>query len=107
MVSLGMQKTKLSLIVILELFFMTTIGVIAGISVSLPIMIYYFYNPIRMTGKSLEAMKDFNFEPIFPMSLEPQLFLTQAIAISIISLIAMSYPTIKIMRLNVINGLRS
>jgi ABC-type lipoprotein release transport system permease subunit len=107
MISLGMQKTKLSLVVILELFFMTAIGVIAGISVSLPIMIYYFYNPIRMTGESLEAMKDFNFEPIFPMSLEPQLFMTQAIAISIISLIAMSYPTIKIMRLNVINGLRS
>ena len=107
MVSLGMQKTKLSFIVILELFFMTGIGVISGIIVSLPIMFYYYYNPIHMTGESLEAMKDFNFEPILPMSLEPQLFMTQAIAISLISIFAMSYPTIKILTLDVINGLRS
>ena len=107
MVSLGMQKTKLALVVILELFFMTFIGVLSGISISLPIMFYYFYNPIVFTGQSVEAMKDFNFEPILPMSLESGIFITQAVAISVISLIAMSYPTIKILRLNVINGLRS
>jgi hypothetical protein len=60
-----------------------------------------------MTGESLEVMKDFNFEPILPMSLEPQLFVIQAIAISLISIFAMSYPTIKILTLDVINGLRS
>ncbi|MCK5782654.1 MAG: ABC transporter permease [Flavobacteriales bacterium] len=107
MVSLGMQKTKLAMVVLLELFFMTLLGVVAGIAISLPIMIYYYYNPIVFTGESVEAMKEFNFEPIMPMSLDPQIFLTQAIAISIISLIAMSYPTIKIMTMNVINGLRS
>jgi len=107
MISVGMQKTKLSIVVILELFFITFIGVVSGIVISLPLMIYYFYNPIKFTGDSVEAMKDFNFEPILPMSLEPQLFITQAIAISAISLIAMSYPTIKIMTMNVITGLRS
>ena len=107
MISVGMQKTKLTMVVVLELFFMTFIGVISGIVISLPLMIYYYYNPIQFTGDSVEAMKDFNFEPILPMSMEPQLFLTQAIAISIISLIAMSYPTIKIMTMDVITGLRS
>lgn len=107
MISLGMQKTKLSLVVIIELFLMTSIGVISGITISLPIMFYFLYNPIRFEGESLEAMKEFNFEPIMPMSMESQLFVTQAIAIAIISLIAMSYPTIKIMTLNVINGLRA
>ena len=107
MVSLGMQKTRLSLVIVLELFFMTLIGVISGITISLPLMFYFFFNPIRFEGESLEAMKDFNFEPILPMSMEPQLFITQAIAISAISLFAMSYPTIKIMTLNVIDGLRA
>lgn len=107
MVSVGMQKKKLALIVIIELIFLTTLAVIAGIVISLPVMIYFVYNPIRFTGEALDAMKDFNFEPIMPMSMEPEIFMLQAISISLISLIAMSYPTIKIMTLDVVNGLRS
>ncbi|NOQ91963.1 MAG: FtsX-like permease family protein, partial [Flavobacteriaceae bacterium] len=107
MISVGMQKSKLALVVIIELFFLTTLAVIAGIIISLPVMIYFVYNPIRFSGEALEAMKDFNFEPVMPISMEPEIFIMQAISISIISLIAMSYPTIKIMTLDVVNGLRS
>jgi len=107
MISVGMQKSKLALVVIIELFFLTTLAVIAGIIISLPVMIYFVYNPIRFSGEALDAMKDFNFEPVMPISMEPEIFIVQAISISIISLIAMSYPTIKIMTLDVVNGLRS
>ena len=107
MVSVGMQKKKLAFIVVIELLFLTVLAVIAGIIISLPVMIYFVYNPIRFTGEALDAMKDFNFEPIMPMSMEPEIFMFQAISIAVISLIAMSYPTIKIMTLNVVNGLRS
>ncbi|MEN8137411.1 MAG: FtsX-like permease family protein [Bacteroidota bacterium] len=107
MISIGMQKSKLALVVIIELLFITAIAVVSGIVISLPLMIYYYYNPIQLTGESLEAMKDFNFEPVAPMSMDPQIFVNQAIVIAIISMIAMLYPTIKIMTLNVINGLRS
>jgi len=107
MISIGMQKRKLALVVVIELFFLTILAVIAGILISLPVMIYYVYNPIEFTGEALDAMKDFNFEPVMPISMDPQIFLYQAISISIISLIAMSYPAIKIMKLDVVNGLRS
>ncbi len=107
MISVGMQKGKLALIIIVELFFLTTIAALAGIIISLPVMFYYYYNPIEFSGETLDAMKDFNFEPVMPMSLEPQIFIIQAIAIALISMIAMSYPTIKIMTLNVVKGLRS
>ncbi len=107
MVSIGMQKRKLALVVVIELFFLTILAVIAGSLISLPVMIYYVYNPIKFTGEALDAMKDFNFEPVMPISMDPQIFLFQAISISIISLIAMSYPAIKIMKLDVVNGLRS
>lgn len=107
MISIGMQKRKLAIVVIVELFFLTLLAVIAGIAISLPVMIYFVYNPIRFTGEALDAMKDFNFEPVMPISMEPQIFVLQAISISIISLIAMSYPTIKIMTLDIVKGLRS
>ncbi len=107
MVSVGMQKGKLALIIIIELFILTTIAAIAGILISLPVMFYYYYNPIQLSGEAVDAMKDFNFEPVAPMSMDPQLFIIQVIAIGLISMIAMSYPTIKIMTLNVVKGLRA
>jgi len=107
MVSVGMQKRKLALVIIVELIFLTTIAVMAGILISLPVMFYYYYNPIEFTGDAVAAMKDFNFEPVIPMSLDVQIFIFQGIAISILMIIAMSYPTIKIMTLNIVKGLRS
>ncbi len=107
MVSVGMQKRKLALVIIVELIFLTTIAVIAGILISLPVMFYYYYNPIEFTGDAVAAMKDFNFEPVMPMSLDIQIFIFQGIAISILMIIAMSYPTIKILTLNIVKGLRS
>lgn len=107
MISIGMQKKKLILVVILELIFLTILGVIAGIIISLPLMIYFFYNPIKFTGEVVEAMKDFNFEPIMPMSMDVQIFIYQAIVIMIISLIAMYYPILKILKLNIVKGLKS
>ena len=107
MVSVGMQKSKLALVVIVELFFLTALAVLAGILISLPVMYYFYYNPIEFSGDAVEVMQDFNFEPIMPMSIEWNIFVFQGIAVSILSLIAMSYPTIKILKLNVVEGLRS
>ncbi|MEN8125168.1 MAG: FtsX-like permease family protein [Bacteroidota bacterium] len=107
MISIGMQKRKLILVVIFELFFLTILGVISGIIISLPLMIYFFYHPIRFTGDVVEAMKDFNFEPIMPMSLDYQIFIYQAIIIIIISLFSMYYPILKILKLNIVKGLKS
>ena len=107
MISVGMQKRKLATVVVVELFFLTALAVIAGIIISLPVMYYFLYNPIEFSGDAVEVMQDFNFEPIMPMSIELNIFLFQGIAISILSLIAMSYPTIKIMKLDVVKGLRS
>lgn len=106
MISVGMQRTQLALVVVLELIIMTSLAVIAGIFISLPVMFYFYHNPIRLSGDTLELMQDFNFEPIMPMSLEGNIFVFQAIAITIMSLIAMSYPVIKIMKLEVVQALR-
>lgn len=107
MVSIGMQKSKLAKVVITELFFLTFMAVLAGIIISLPVMFYFYYNPIQFSGDAVEVMQDFNFEPVMPMGIEGGIFVFQGIAISILSLIAMSYPTIKILKLDVVKGLRS
>jgi len=107
MVAVGMQKVQLAKVVIVELFLLTAMAVGAGVLMSLPVMFYFFHNPIRFSGDAVEVMQDFNFEPILPMSMEGSIFVFQGIAISILSLIAMSYPTIKILKLKVVEGLRT
>lgn len=107
MVAIGMQKAQLAKVVIVELFMLTAMAVAAGIMISLPVMFYFYYNPIEFSGDVVDVMQDFNFEPVMPMSMEGNIFVFQGIAISILSLIAMSYPTIKILNLEVVNGLRT
>jgi ABC-type antimicrobial peptide transport system permease subunit len=107
MVAIGMQKVQLAKVVIVELFMLTAMAVAAGIMISLPVMFYFYYNPIEFSGDVVDVMQDFNFEPVMPMSMEGNIFVFQGIAISILSLIAMSYPTIKILNLEVVNGLRT
>ena len=107
MIAVGMQRTKLAGVVVLELFLLTGLAVLAGIAISLPVMFYFYYNPIEFSGDFVEVMQDFNFEPVFPMSMDSSIFVIQGIAISVLSLIAMSYPTIKILKLKVADGLRS
>lgn len=107
MVAVGMQKVQLAKVVIIELLILTLMAVVAGVMMSLPVMFYFYYNPIRFSGDAVEVMQDFNFEPILPMSMEGNIFVFQGIAIGILSLIAMSYPTIKILKLKVVEGLRT
>jgi ABC-type antimicrobial peptide transport system permease subunit len=106
MVSIGMQKWKLIWVVALELIILSFIGVLAGILISLPVMLYFYYNPIKFSGDVVEIMKDFNFEPVLPVSMDPHIFITQGIVIFLISLFALYYPIIKISKLNIVKGLK-
>ncbi|MGV6846420.1 MAG: ABC transporter permease [Lutibacter sp.] len=107
MVAIGMQRGKLILIVIWELILITFLAVLSGVLLSLPVLLYFFYNPVKFTGEAVQAMKNFNFEPIMPVIINMQLFVNQAIAIVFISVLAMFYPVLKIKMLKVVEGLKS
>jgi len=107
MIAIGMQKAKLIWVVIWELVLIIFIAVFAGILLSLPVLIYFYYNPIQFTGEAVQAMKNFNFEPVMPVAINIQLFVNQAIAIILISMLAMMYPMLKIKILKVVQGLKS
>jgi ABC-type lipoprotein release transport system permease subunit len=107
MIAIGMQKVKLILVVISELILITFLGVLAGFILSLPVLLYFYYNPIQFTGEAVQAMKNFNFEPVMPVAINMQLFVNQALAIIFISMLAMLYPMLKIKMLKVVKGLKS
>jgi ABC-type antimicrobial peptide transport system permease subunit len=107
MLAIGMQKFKLISIVVLETIFMGMIGVIAGIVASIPLLFYFLYNPIPLTGQAEEMLLQMGFEPAMYFSMTPSVFCDQALTIFIFALIIGIYPALNIHKLSIIHALRS
>lgn len=106
MVALGMQKYKLGIVVFIELIILTLIGLIAGTILSLPIIRYFAVNPIELTGDMAEMMENFGVEPILPFAWQVDYFLAQSFSVSIVILLAIFYPLMKIFGIDTMKALR-
>ncbi len=101
LLSLGMKRAQLAVVCFTESVLLSIAGVIAGMMAAIPVVLYFFYNPIRLSGDMAEAMLDYGFEPIMPFSLDPAVFWSQAQIVLIISLFIGIYPVYKVFRLNI------
>jgi ABC-type lipoprotein release transport system permease subunit len=106
-IAIGMQKYKLSYVLILETVLLGIVGVIAGIAVSIPITWYFTFHPIPFTGQAAETMLQMGFEPIMSFSMTPSVFYNQALTILIFTMIIGLYPVFNIYRLKISNALHS
>ena len=106
MMSVGMKRIIMQFIIFIEMAMMTSIGVLMGAGISLPILIYYYNNPIFFTGDSAKAIENFGIEAAYFFSLQPELFYNQAWAIFIMALILSSYPLIVIQKLKPVKAMR-
>lgn len=102
LISLGMKRSKLALISLFETFFMSFLGALSGTVLALPIVLYYHFNPIKLSGNLAKTITDYGFEPVMPFALQSDIFLTQAYIIFFISLIIGLYPIYKVFKINVI-----
>ena len=109
LLSIGMSKIKLYLIILLETIMLSSIGVIIGILTTRPISHYFNKNPIHMDdfGEGLaDALGEFGFDPIIPFSINWDIPISHAIFIFCISLLISIYPAIKILSLNPIKAMK-
>lgn len=107
MIAIGMQKTKLSVIVVYEMILLGIIGIITGVIGALPIILYYYKNPIRLSGEAAKTMENFGIEPLMPAAWQIDYFLNQGFIVFIIMLIAIVYPIISISKIKVTKALRA
>jgi putative ABC transport system permease protein len=107
MVSLGMQKIKLAMMVFLESLYIGLTGIIAGAVASAPIIMYFFYHPIRLGGAMARSTESYGYEAL--LSFEPPgiYFVNNGLLVLLIIMVAMIFPLRKISKLNVINALRN
>lgn len=106
LVAIGMKKIKLSTLILLESLFTVLMGCLSGILVSLPIVYYLKWHPIRFTGDFAKTYQEFGFEPIFPASTDSSIFIDQGLIVMILGLVLSLYPVLKVFRLNPIESLK-
>jgi len=107
MVAIGMQKYKLSRIVALEIIFMGILGSAGAMLASTPIIIYFYFNPVQLTGDFAKSVIDMGFDPVMPFAWFDTYFVNQALIVLVIVIIAVIFPTISIRKLQVTKALRA
>ncbi|HEX5168082.1 MAG TPA: FtsX-like permease family protein [Cyclobacteriaceae bacterium] len=105
-VALGMRRLRLQALVFLEILLMTIIGVISGVLLSLPLLIYFYYHPIRYGEEAAKAIESFGVEAVYLFSLDVTIFTNQAYAIFFMALLLSAYPLWVIQKMKVVESMR-
>ena len=106
MVAVGMHRYKLAIIIFIETVIISIIGIIAGIVASFPLILYFYYHPIPLTGEAADAMLEYNMEPVMPFLMEPGYFVNQSLVVIIITMLTLIYPITVISRFRIINAIK-
>jgi putative ABC transport system permease protein len=106
LVAIGMKKIKLMQLMVVESVVTVLTGCGLGLVVSLPIVYWLKENPIRFTGEMGDVYEEFGFEPIFPASLDGDIFLAQGLLVLALGLLLSLYPIVRIAQLDPVESMK-
>ncbi|MGL1888597.1 MAG: FtsX-like permease family protein [Reichenbachiella sp.] len=106
MMAIGMQKTKLIVNIMVESAYIASLGSIIGLVLSFPLVFYFAYNPIEITGERAEIYYSMNMEPIMPISTNPDYMISQFIVVLVLSMFASILPLYNIFKFDIVAILR-
>ena len=107
LLSIGMSRSRLSLITFLESLLLGLIGVLMGVIISYFLMYYIYLNPIEVSGEMAETYEKFGIDPILRTSLDIDIFLRQAVIVMGITSFLALYPIYNIFKLNPVKAMRN
>ncbi len=107
MVAVGMQKRRLTGILALEMFFVSLIGIISGILLSIPVLYYGHIKPMVLTGDMAETIINYGMEPIMPTAWEASYFFGQTGMVIMLVFVAVFFPILGVSKLKVNKALRA
>jgi len=104
MISVGLQRSRLAIILVMESVVLAILGVIIGILISYPFVFYLYLHPIPLEDELAEMMATYNMEPVIPFSMDFSIFYNQALVIFILALLIALYPLVTAFRLKLIKA---
>jgi len=107
LVAIGMQKKKLASIITWEMLYIGMLGILLGAIIGAPAITYGHFNPMVFKGEMALMFEEYGMEP--KMVFEPVnfYFLSQALIVAIMVIVAILYPVRKIFKMEVVNALRA
>ncbi|TKB50634.1 FtsX-like permease family protein [Ferrimonas sediminicola] len=106
MMATGMTRGRLMLLVMTESLLLAILGLILGLALALPLILWFSHHPIRLSGEAAQMMLELGWEPAMPMQLSATLMVQQAAVVLLLLLICLPYPLWRIGRLNLVNALK-
>jgi ABC-type lipoprotein release transport system permease subunit len=107
LIAIGMQKTKLAGVMVYELLYIGLLGILGGLSVAVPAIIYGFYHPIHFSASMAKVWEEYGFEPVMEFQWIDKYFISQSVVVAVIVLVAAIYPLIKIRKMKAVNALKA
>jgi len=107
MIALGLRPGAVFRLVYWESMFMASVGLVLGLAVSLPVVLYLVGHPIPLGGEELSGVSElFGMEPVAVFRLKPSNPIASAIAILFVGALAALYPARKASRARAVDALR-
>lgn len=107
LVAIGMKKTKLAIVLIIEMFFMGVIGVLIGTGLSLPLLYLGNKYPWHLTGDLAKAVESYGMEPIMPLAWVDSYVIWQGAIVALMVVLSCVYPLRKVLKMKEVEALRS
>jgi ABC-type lipoprotein release transport system permease subunit len=107
LIAIGMKKNKLRRIITIEMILLGILGLFAGLLVSAPFIMYFYYHQILLRGELGKMMEDYGWDAVLPTAWFGPYFYWQAAVVLVMILMATLYPLRKIGKMKEIEALRS
>ena len=107
LVSIGMRKTRLAFVTVLENLMLTLGGAFVGMALVKPVQFYFKYNPIDLSGQMKEAIEQFDFEPKLYTTTSFIINLNHGTIVFVIGVLVSLYAVWKIMKLEPVKSMRA
>lgn len=104
MVAVGMFRSRLSLMLLLEILLMGLLGVLAGFIGCMPVISWFVYHPIPIAGQAGEWMKNLGFEPFMFFAWDIGVFIQQVIAVLLLTIVVSVYPVTRAFKVSPVIG---
>jgi ABC-type lipoprotein release transport system permease subunit len=107
MLALGLRPAALFRVIYYESMLLAALGLVIGLALALPSILYLEAHPIPLTGQAAGAMELFGVEPVFTFLLKPLNPIGSMLTILGVAALAALYPAQKASRARPVDALRS
>jgi len=106
LMAIGMTRTRVFLMIMLETLFLSLTGAVAGAGLSAAVMAYFFKNGLHFQ-EFTEGFEAYGYEAVAYPYVNPDYYLVLAALVALTAILASVYPAIKALRLNPAEALRT